>query len=44
LGQALLASRGKTMHFAGTIGVNYWQGQKRIQLRLQDAANLPGRI
>ncbi len=44
LGQALFAARGKMMHFAGTIDVNHWQGQKSIQLRLLDAAHLSERI
>ncbi len=44
LGQALLNNRGKTMHFAGTLDVNYWQGQKRIQLRLLDIAELSKQI
>ena len=44
LGQALLNGRGKTMHFAGILDVNHWQGQKRIQLRLLDIAHLSARI
>ena len=44
LGQALLNGRGKTMHFAGMLDVNYWQGQKKVQLRLLDAAKLSPRI
>ena len=44
LGQALLNGRGKTMHFAGMLDVNHWQGQKRIQLRLLDIAHLSARI
>ena len=44
LGQALLNGRGKTMHFAGMLDVNHWQGQKRIQFRLLDTAHLSARI
>ncbi len=44
LGQALLNSRGKTMHFAGQLDINHWQGQKKVQLRLLDAAELSPRI
>ncbi len=44
LGQALLNGRGKTMHFAGMLDVNHWQGQKRVQLRLLDIAQLSARI
>ncbi len=44
LGQALLTSRGKILHFAGTLDINHWQGQKRVQLRLLDVAALSARI
>lgn len=44
LGQALLNGRGKTMHFAGMLDVNHWQGQKRMQIRLLDVAHLSARI
>lgn len=38
MGKALLAARGSTGHFAGTLGTDQWQGQRRIQLRLLDAS------
>ncbi|WP_245409903.1 single-stranded-DNA-specific exonuclease RecJ [Pararhizobium haloflavum] len=38
LGQALMAGRGATFHFAGSIAINHWQGTQRVQLRLLDAA------
>ena len=38
LGQALLASRGKRIHAAGRLRAEEWQGQKRVQLQLEDAA------
>jgi single-stranded-DNA-specific exonuclease len=38
LGTALLKSRGRTVHIAGTLSVDRWQGNERIQLRMIDAA------
>jgi single-stranded-DNA-specific exonuclease len=38
LGQALMAARGQTMHIAGCLTVDRWQGRERIQLRILDAA------
>jgi single-stranded-DNA-specific exonuclease len=38
LGQALLAARGQTLHLAGSLSIDRWQGQERVQLRLLDAA------
>jgi single-stranded-DNA-specific exonuclease len=38
LGQALRAARGQTMHVAGCLTVDRWQGRERIQLRILDAA------
>ncbi len=38
LGQTLLKSIGSRLNFAGTIGVNFWQGKRNVQLRLIDAA------
>ncbi|HXY90517.1 MAG TPA: single-stranded-DNA-specific exonuclease RecJ, partial [Xanthobacteraceae bacterium] len=38
LGRALLAARGQTMHLAGSLSIDRWQGQERVQLRLLDAA------
>ncbi|RFB80966.1 single-stranded-DNA-specific exonuclease RecJ [Methylovirgula sp. 4M-Z18] len=38
LGQALLAGRGTAMHLAGTLSIDHWGGQERVQLRILDAA------
>jgi len=38
LGKLLQASRGALLHVAGTISADSWQGTKRIQLRILDAA------
>lgn len=38
LGAALLDGRGRRFHFAGMLSVNHWQGSRRIQLRVIDAA------
>jgi single-stranded-DNA-specific exonuclease len=38
LGHALLKSRGRVVHVAGTLAVDRWQGKERIQLRLIDVA------
>jgi single-stranded-DNA-specific exonuclease len=44
LGQALLASRGKTLHVAGTLCLDHWGGSVRPQLRIVDAAETEGRL
>jgi len=38
LGKALLENRGRTVHAAGQIAVDRWQGEERVQLRLTDLA------
>jgi single-stranded-DNA-specific exonuclease len=38
LGQALLANRGRAVHAAGTLVLDRWQGEERVQLRLLDLA------
>jgi single-stranded-DNA-specific exonuclease len=38
LGQALLKNRGRVVHVAGTLSVDRWQGNERIQLRTIDVA------
>ncbi|WP_136657198.1 single-stranded-DNA-specific exonuclease RecJ [Nitratireductor sp. XY-223] len=38
LGRALMEGRGRRFHFAGTLSVNHWQGSRRVQLRVIDAA------
>nr|WP_276562402.1 single-stranded-DNA-specific exonuclease RecJ [Hoeflea prorocentri] len=39
MGKALLEGRGRRFHVAGMLSVNYWQGRRRVQLRVIDAAN-----
>jgi single-stranded-DNA-specific exonuclease len=38
LGQALLASRGRPMHFAGVLSIDQWRARRQPSLRLIDAA------
>jgi single-stranded-DNA-specific exonuclease len=38
LGDALLAARGRPLHVAGTLSVDRWNGQERIEMRVCDAA------
>lgn len=38
LGRLLLSSRGEQIHVAGSLSAEFWQGQKRIQFRIMDAA------
>jgi single-stranded-DNA-specific exonuclease len=38
LGNFLMKSRGLQIHAAGCLSADYWQGNRRIQLRLLDAA------
>ena len=38
LGQALLDNRGRALHVAGTIAIDRWQGEERVQLRIADVA------
>ena len=39
LGQALLQNRGRSMHAAGTLALDRWNGNERVQLRLIDVAS-----
>ena len=39
LGQALLKNRGRAVHVAGTLSVDRWQGNERVQLRMIDVAS-----
>ncbi|MEF0943170.1 single-stranded-DNA-specific exonuclease RecJ [Rhizobium sp. BR 362] len=41
LGELLLSSRGSQIHVAGTLGADHWQGARRVQLRVMDAAKAP---
>ncbi len=38
LGKALIDNRGRNVHAAGTIAIDRWQGEERVQLRLCDVA------
>ena len=38
LGDALLKSRGQSVHVAGSLAVDRWQGAERVQLRIIDIA------
>lgn len=38
LGNFLLSSRGRAVHIAGTISSNWWNGQRSVQFRIEDAA------
>lgn len=38
LGDFLFARRGETMHVAGAVSANYWNGVRRVQFRVIDAA------
>jgi single-stranded-DNA-specific exonuclease len=38
LGQALLDNRGRPMHVAGSLAIDRWQGEERVQMRLTDVA------
>ncbi|OXT00204.1 single-stranded-DNA-specific exonuclease RecJ [Notoacmeibacter marinus] len=40
LGRFLIKRRGETLHFAGTLSVNHWNGQKRVQFKIEDAAEI----
>ena len=38
LGNALLGNRGRTVHLAGSLALDRWQGEERVQLRILDVA------
>jgi len=38
LGRFLIEKRGATVHLAGTLSFNYWNGARSVQLRIVDAA------
>ncbi len=38
LGDFLMKERGSTIHVAGTLSLDHWQGMQRVQLRVLDAA------
>jgi single-stranded-DNA-specific exonuclease len=39
LGEALLKNRGRSLHVVGTLWVDRWQGNERMQLRIVDVAS-----
>jgi single-stranded-DNA-specific exonuclease len=39
LGQALLSGRGRPVHAVGSLSLDRWQGEERMQLRLIDVAS-----
>ncbi|NTG48647.1 single-stranded-DNA-specific exonuclease RecJ [Agrobacterium rhizogenes] len=41
LGELLMSSRGSQIHVVGTLGADHWQGNRRVQLRVTDAAKAP---
>src|SRR4051812_43897982 len=38
LGNALIANRGRSVHAAGTLSIDHWNGEERVQLRVMDLA------
>ncbi len=38
LGQALIANRGRNIHAAGTLSIDRWNGEERVQFRIMDLA------
>ena len=38
LGRTLLDNRGRAMHAAGSLAIDRWQGEERVQMRLADVA------
>ncbi|MCC6472078.1 MAG: single-stranded-DNA-specific exonuclease RecJ [Alphaproteobacteria bacterium] len=42
LGRALLAPNGTPMHLAGTVKLDTWQGQERVQFTIEDGARAGG--
>jgi single-stranded-DNA-specific exonuclease len=40
LGAALTKNRGRTVHGAGCLALDRWQGEERVQLRILDVAEV----
>ena len=40
LGAALIENRGRAVHAAGTLAIDRWNGEERVQLRLMDLASV----
>ncbi|MGV8937080.1 MAG: single-stranded-DNA-specific exonuclease RecJ [Allorhizobium sp.] len=41
LGDLLLKGRGSQVHVAGSLSADHWQGSRRVQIRILDAAKAP---
>ena len=41
LGDFLMSSRGNQIHVAGSLSADQWQGSRRVQMRITDAAKAP---
>ena len=41
MGDLLLNGRGRNVHIVGSLGADFWQGTRRVQLRILDAAPAP---
>ena len=39
IGQTLMSHRGRTIHVAGTLSLDRWNGAERVQLRITDVAS-----
>ena len=39
IGQAIFAARGRPLHVVGALGLDHWQGDARVQLRIVDVAD-----
>ena len=42
LGKALLQPQGPPLHLAGTVKLDTWQGQERVQFTIEDGARAGG--
>ncbi|MBA4790174.1 MAG: single-stranded-DNA-specific exonuclease RecJ [Rhizobiales bacterium] len=42
LGRALLGSRGRMIHLAGTLDLDHWQGETKVSVRVRDMAEPNG--
>lgn len=42
LGRTILAARGRSLHVVGALGLDHWQGDARVQLRITDVAEPHG--
>jgi single-stranded-DNA-specific exonuclease len=39
IGRAILAARGRSLHIVGALGLDHWQGDARVQLRVVDVCD-----